>query len=485
MFYLNSKSVLGAVMLSAGMLGVNNSFSQADNLFISEYVEGSGYNKYVEIYNGTGFSIDLSEYAVKLYSNGSATPTVVDTLSGTIANNSTIVLRHPSATAYLGASVESPAVNFNGDDAFVLEWLDEGEVDIFGVRGCDPGSKWTSASNRTSDRTLRRNSDVTGGIVVNPTCNSLPTDFTTLESEWQTYAQDNVAGLGQFPNATSPINGCATDLFFSEYLEGTGNNKCLEIANYTGAAINLAEVGYQIKIYFNGSVTEGTFFGLSGTLADGDVYVVCDDNAAAEFLAAADLTPTNNFFNGDDAVVLMKGNVVVDIIGRIGEDPGSAWTSGALTTKDSTLVRNSNVTGGVTTNPVSGFPTLSTEWTAAEIDNETGLGSHTSDCDPQSSRPATATIGEEVLSSNALKAAVYPNPTSSITTVEFSTTTSSLTTVKIYDTQGRVVAEVFNGFVEAGNTYRASFDANELPAGVYVFSIGTESETQTGRLVVR
>lgn len=483
MYYFNSKSVLGAVMLSVGMFGVNHSFSQAENLIISEYVEGSGYTKYVEIYNGTGFSVDLSEYAVKLYSNGSATPNVVDTLSGTLANDSTLVLRHPLATAYTGTSVVSPAVNFNGDDAFVLEWLDEGEIDIFGVKGCDPGSKWTSASNRTKDRTLRRNSDVTGGVTSNPTCNSLPSDFTTLASQWQTYAKDNIAGLGKFPNTTSPSNGCASDLFFSEYIEGTGYNKCLEIANYTGAAIDLAEVGYQIKIYFNGNTTEGTFFGLSGTLADGDVYVICDDNAAAEFLAAADLTPRNNFFNGDDAVVLMKGNTVVDIIGRIGEDPGSSWISGSLKTKDSSLVRNSNIIAGITSNPAAGFPTLATEWTGEALNYSAGLGSHTSDCAQQSTRPAT--LGAEELTSNALKGMIYPNPTSSITTIEFSATTSSVAVVKVYDTQGREVAEVFNGFAEEGRSYRTNFDASELLSGVYVFTIRTENEVQTGRFIVK
>ena len=30
-------------------------FAQAGDLFISEYIEGSAYNKAVEIYNGTGY----------------------------------------------------------------------------------------------------------------------------------------------------------------------------------------------------------------------------------------------------------------------------------------------------------------------------------------------------------------------------------------------------------------------------------------------
>jgi predicted extracellular nuclease len=43
------------------------------------------------------------------------------------------------------------------------------------------------------------------------------------------------------------------DLFFSEYIEGSSNNKALEIYNNTGAAIDLAEAGYVVQLYFNGS----------------------------------------------------------------------------------------------------------------------------------------------------------------------------------------------------------------------------------------
>jgi hypothetical protein len=68
----------------------------------------------------------------------------------------------------------------------------------------------------------------------------------------------------------------------------------------------------------------------------------------------------------------------VDIFGRIGEDPGTAWTSGAFSTVDKTLVRNSNITSGVaSTSGTTGFPTLATEWTQSSIDVVTNLGSHT------------------------------------------------------------------------------------------------------------
>jgi predicted extracellular nuclease len=72
-----------------------------------------------------------------------------------------------------------------------------------------------------------------------------------------------------------------TGLFFSEYLEGSSNNKALEIFNGTGAAVNLAAEGYRVEIYFNGSTTPGTIIPLTGTIASGGVYVVADNDAVS------------------------------------------------------------------------------------------------------------------------------------------------------------------------------------------------------------
>ncbi|MBL0018290.1 MAG: HYR domain-containing protein [Bacteroidetes bacterium] len=170
------------------------------------------------------------------------------------------------------------------------------------------------------------------------------------------------------------VNGTpASSLFISEYTEGSSNNKCIEIFNGTGAAVNLS--GYSLRYYFNGSTSATTIINLTGTVANGDVYVVCDDNAAVGMLAQADVTSTSNFFNGDDAIELRNGTTAVDIIGRIGQDPGTEWTGGGLGTMDRTLVRNSAVNSGNTSNAV-GFPSLASEWTGLATDDFSNLGSH-------------------------------------------------------------------------------------------------------------
>jgi hypothetical protein len=93
--------------------------------------------------------------------------------------------------------------------------------------------------------------------------------------------------------ALAPIpsfSATATELFISEYIKGTSNNKALEIYNGTGAAVNLATGGYNIQMFFNGSTTAGLTINLTGTVVDGDGYVVANSAAAATILAQADQT---------------------------------------------------------------------------------------------------------------------------------------------------------------------------------------------------
>ena len=71
-----------------------------------------------------------------------------------------------------------------------------------------------------------------------------------------------------------------TELFFSEYIEGTSNNKALEIFNGTGAPVDLAANGYLIQMFFNGNSAAGVTIGLTGTVAPGDVYVVAQSAPA-------------------------------------------------------------------------------------------------------------------------------------------------------------------------------------------------------------
>ncbi|MCC6840229.1 MAG: lamin tail domain-containing protein [Flavobacteriales bacterium] len=165
----------------------------ATDLFFSEYVEGGGSNKYVEVYNGTGAAVDLSQYELQLFSNGASSPTTTESLSGTLADGATVVYANASASAYGGAVITSSAVNFNGDDAFALYNTGTSTfADIIGKIGEDPGSSWTGTGGRsTADQTLVRNATVTAGVAAVPVAG-----FPTLDTEWAVFDQDDVTHLG-------------------------------------------------------------------------------------------------------------------------------------------------------------------------------------------------------------------------------------------------------------------------------------------------
>lgn len=127
------------------------------------------------------------------------------------------------------------------------------------------------------------------------------------------------------------------DLFISEYIEGSGNNKALELYNPTEQAISLS--GYAIKVYFNGNTTPTTTINLQGTVAPNSTFVYASSSAVAELVALADQTSGQSLWNGDDAITLENAGVVIDSIGQIGFDPGSAWGSGSITTVNDTLRR--------------------------------------------------------------------------------------------------------------------------------------------------
>ena len=165
-----------------------------------------------------------------------------------------------------------------------------------------------------------------------------------------------------------------TELFFSEYIEGSSNNKALEIYNGTGAPIDLATSGYSVQMFFNGSASAGLTVNLTGTVAAGDVYVLAQSLANAAILAQADQTNGSGWFNGDDAVTLRRGATVIDSIGQIGFDPGSEWGTGLTSTMDNSLRRKLLIEAGDLNGSDVFDPAV--EWDGFAIDNSRGLGAH-------------------------------------------------------------------------------------------------------------
>ncbi len=174
--------------------------------------------------------------------------------------------------------------------------------------------------------------------------------------------------------APPPVSSGPSDLFFSEYIEGSASNKALEIYNPTTATVDLTS--YAVKVYNNGTTTVSNLYTLTGTLSPGAVVVLVNANATTTLKVPGSFTTTVTFFNGDDAITLEKSGVVIDRIGQVGNlPPGGAWTSGAVSTLNQTLRRKPSVKSGDNNATAAFDPAL--QWDSFPIDTATGLGAHT------------------------------------------------------------------------------------------------------------
>jgi len=226
----------------------------ATELFISEYVEGTSNNKYIEIYNGTDLILDLSDYKLQLYSNGATTPNNDVTLSGTLANGDCIVFKNSAAVLPLPGGVSAiinAAVNFNGDDAVALYKISTASfVDIFGRIGEQPPSGyWGTDPLLTQNKTLVRKGTVIGGVITNPT-----SGFPTLATEWDSYPTDTAAYLGSHTFGSRSIT----------YVPGYEN---LDVGNVT----NYAVIGLSESTAYHYIVRAVNSFGTSGNSNEIDV----------------------------------------------------------------------------------------------------------------------------------------------------------------------------------------------------------------------
>lgn len=164
----------------------------------------------------------------------------------------------------------------------------------------------------------------------------------------------------------------SADLYFSEYIEGSSNNKALEIYNSSASAINLS--GYKVEMYFNGSNSAGLNINLTGSIPANGVFVLAHGSANATILAKANQTNSSGWFNGDDAIVLKNGNTILDSIGQVGVDPGTEWGTGFTSTADNTLRRKTSIASG-DTNISNAFDPAS-EWDGYAQDTFDHLGIH-------------------------------------------------------------------------------------------------------------
>ncbi len=161
-------------------------------------------------------------------------------------------------------------------------------------------------------------------------------------------------------------------IYFSEYMEGSGNNKALELYNAGSTPIDLGTC--QLEFYQNGANTaqQPTLQLDDEMLAAGGVFVVCQSNFGQP--ANCDQQSASVQHSGDDAVALVCDGSRKDVFGKIGEDPGSEWGSGQTSSVESTLRRKCSVLEGDTDGGDAFDP--ATEWDGAGPDVFDNLGQY-------------------------------------------------------------------------------------------------------------
>ncbi len=165
----------------------------------------------------------------------------------------------------------------------------------------------------------------------------------------------------------SPVHA---ELLISEYVEGSSNNKAIEIYNPDSAEADLSV--YKIEQYNNGASTPTASFALSGKLAPGSVHVMAHSTLAGVLGSRVNQTAAFSF-NGDDALTLTRSGVVVDRIGQIGFQPPSGfWGTSSAGTKDHTLRRKGSLKQGDTAATAAFDPSL--QWDAFNVDDFSDLG---------------------------------------------------------------------------------------------------------------
>lgn len=180
--------------------------------------------------------------------------------------------------------------------------------------------------------------------------------------------------------SATPAFGPVHNLFFSEYIEGSSNNKAIEIYNASGQSVDLSR--YQVELYGGGAATPGNTLIMSGILAAGEVYVIANSGAITGIQDQADVFSTVTYFNGDDALALrcLNPDTLIDVIGTIGTDPGAGWAVAGVAdaTVEHTLVRKPTVaTGSTDWASQQGTDEASSQWIVSASDTITDLGTHT------------------------------------------------------------------------------------------------------------
>jgi hypothetical protein len=302
--------------------------TKASDLFISEYIEGSSFNKAIEVYNGTGSDVKLSEYTLEQYANGATTTTFKLALSSDpsakLANGTTFVISRSDADPAIVAKTNlldaaKAVINFNGDDAVVLKHNGT-IIDVIGKIG--EKVNW-GTTVKTIDQTLVRKSSVTEG-------DKNPDDAFDPAIEWENKGKDVFTFLG------------------SHTMDGGSTPVETKVANVTttpvagavaaGTTVTLTTATADAKIYYT---TDGTVPTAASTAYTAPIII----NAATTIKAIAEKTGLENSEVTTFAYTLLQENTIAEV--RAMALQSNVQTSGVVTAVLGRAIYFQDATAGI------------------------------------------------------------------------------------------------------------------------------------------
>lgn len=332
-------------------------------------------------------------------------------------------------------SVPSNLVSSNvTSTSLTLSW--NASTDNVGVTGYDV---YMNGSLKTS--TTSTSTSITG------LTSSTTYSFTVKAKDAAGNTSSSSSTLNVTTSASAPS---VSDLYFSEYIEGTSNNKALEITNRTGASISLS--AYSIKKQTNGSGSWSTGLTLSGTLANNGKYVIVNSSISTSCNSSANLSTsaTELAFNGNDAVGLFKNGTLIDIIGTF----NGGTTDFSI---DETLRRKTTATVPKTT-----F-SKTTDWDIFTTDTCSGLGNK-------------MTSENNIKEVSNINFEIYPNPAKGNFNISLNNYEKGLL-IEIYSVLG-------NKVFENNNVTSQEINISNLQSGVYLVKITKDSESKIKKVII-
>jgi len=94
------------------------------------------------------------------------------------------------------------------------------------------------------------------------------------------------------------------------------------------------------------------------------------------------------------------------------------------------------------------------------------------------------TVAQKPVVTGETSLSAFPNPATNRVMLSFSIPSSGNVSLSVYDMNGKVVASVFNGFVEKGTLKKAEFNGDKLPAGIYFARLQSPAGVQQQKLVL-